>query len=337
MTNLSDDQIAELIYEYMQGTNNPDIVGYKEQTRMRNVPEARTRFFWSLRHISKLGRFHNKRILDIGCGCGWQAFAMSLLDRTNQVVGIDILPSMIEGMNECIGHMQEQGASFDLTAVCDDVCNTTLPPASFDAIYSNEAIEHIHDMEQMVDKCRTLLRPNGTMILINDQNIYNHKVYDEITEMWEKREHSWEWSDYLRKIRPIEHRDAKPFAVMRAEIVRAANPSLGETSVQAIVDATPGLLKPEIEKFAANFKYARSLPKRKEVDWCRNPETGEYAERLFDPFELAKMIRGRGFHARVHHFMRKFPLNMMNSVQFRPLNRLLFSFRPLFIIYAVKA
>lgn len=332
----SDEQILQLVQEYMKGSSNPDFVGYREQTRMKDIPEAWSRFLWSLKHISKLGRYHNKRILDIGCGCGWHAFVLSLLDRTNQIVGVDILPSMVEGMNDCIRHMQAQGASFDLTGICCDICNADLPPESFDAIFSNEAIEHIHDMEQMVDRCRSLLKPNGTMILINDQNIYNHEVHKEINEMWEKREHSWEWSEYLRKLRPIEHGNAKPFAVMREEIVRAANPALDDTSIRAIVEATPGLLKPEIETIAINFKNSASLPKRKEIDWCRNPETGEYAERLFDPFELANMIQERGFRAKARHFFRRFPLNLANSIQFQPLNKMLFNMRPLFVIYAEK-
>src|SRR5271166_3881969 len=40
------------------------------------------------------------------------------------------------------------------------------------------------------------------------------------------------------------------------------------------------MLKAEIEKIAVSFNKGTPLPIRPELDWCRNPITGEYAERL---------------------------------------------------------
>jgi hypothetical protein len=64
--------------------------------------------------------------------------------------------------------------------------------------------------------------------------------------------------------------------------------------------------------------------------------TGEYAERLFDPFALAKQLRHAGFRTKVRHFYRKFPLNLFNSIRFWPLNYLLFNVRPQFILFGEK-
>jgi 2-polyprenyl-3-methyl-5-hydroxy-6-metoxy-1,4-benzoquinol methylase len=331
-----DDKIIRLIEEYMEGSQNPDLKGYRGQTLQRDFAD-KDRFLWSLKHIFKLGRYGNKRILDVGCGFGWQAFTISLLDSESKVVGVDILPSMIDGMSDCVESMGKAGVTFNLTPMCGDICNLDLEPNSFDAIYSIEAIEHVHNMRQMLERCFTLLRPNGNIILVNDQNILNRKVRNDTVSMWQERESSWKWSEYLRSIRPIEHQDARPFAVMREEIVRAANPNLDQRAVQALVDATAGLLKPEIETIATNFKIGMPLPVRSVYDWCRNPVTGEYAERLFDPFALAKLLRDAGFRTKVRHFFRKFPLNVANSIQFWPLNYLLFNLRPQFIVYGEKA
>jgi SAM-dependent methyltransferase len=265
MQTYPDDVIIRLVEEYMKGSENPDLKGYVGQTRQRDFAN-KNRFLWSLKHISKLGRYRNKRILDVGCGFGWQAFTVSLLDNENKVVGVDILPSMFEGMSECVEIMRKKGVVFDVTPMCGDICNLDLEPNSFDAIYSIEAIEHLHDMERMLERCFSLLRPNGNLILVNDQNMLNRKVRDDTVSMWKKREHSWKWSEYLQSIRPIEHKDARPFALMREEIVRTANPDLEQPVVQALVDATAGLLKPEIETIATNFKIGMPLPLKPDYD-----------------------------------------------------------------------
>jgi hypothetical protein len=72
--------------------------------------------------------------------------------------------------------------------------------------------------------------------------------------MWQEREHSRDWIEKLRNWRPIEHGNAKPFAIMREEIVRAANPSLKDDQVKTIVEGTAGLLKSEIAQIANTYQ-----------------------------------------------------------------------------------
>jgi 2-polyprenyl-3-methyl-5-hydroxy-6-metoxy-1,4-benzoquinol methylase len=88
---MTDAEIIKLIEDYMHGSDNPDLVGYRQQTYDRDFAD-KERFVWFCRLIAKLGDYHGKRILDVGCGFGWHAFTMSILDRRNEVVGMDILP-----------------------------------------------------------------------------------------------------------------------------------------------------------------------------------------------------------------------------------------------------
>ena len=79
------------------------------------------------------------------------------------------------------------------------------------------------------------------------------------------------------------------------------------------------------------------LPKRPAFSWCRNPETGEYAERLLDPFEMADMIRAAGFvRVRIRHGFNRFPFRGLNVIQFRRLNEFLFDRKAIFIVLADK-
>jgi SAM-dependent methyltransferase len=336
MRTLSNHEILSLIQDYMHGSEHPDQVGYRKQIVHREFAN-RGRFLSEIKRLARLGNFNGKRILDVGCGFGWHAFALSLLDSRNRVVGLDILPSMIEGMTESIATMRKKGIEFDLTPICGDICNPELEPGSFDAIYSNEAIEHVHDLPAMFHQCAELLRPGGRIFLINDSNVLHNKTREETVAMWHEREHSWDWIAKLKNWRPIEHGNARPFAIMREDIVRKAYPNLCNEAVETIVTNTAGLVKSEIEQLARKYYPAMKFPEIGEYDRCRNPETGEYAERLLDPYKLAQMLQDAGFRTRVRHCFRRFPLNFMNDIQLRPLNNYLFNLRGSFMVVGEKS
>lgn len=333
MSAFTDSQILSLVEDYMHGSDHPDQVGYRNQVADREFANKK-RFLNELKRLVRLGNFRGKRILDVGCGFGWQAFTMALMG--NRVVGLDILPSMIDGMSTSVETMRGRGLNFDLTPVCGDVCNPEFERASFDAIYSMEAIEHVHDLPAMFDRCFDLLKPGGQIFLMNDSNVLNTGTREETVAMWQEREHSWDWIAKLKAWRPVEHGNAKPFAVMREDIVRGANPDLDDNAVATIVSNTAGLTKPEIERLALAYAPGIKFPEIGEFDRCRNPETGEYAERLLDPFKLATMLQEAGFKTSVRHCFHRFPLNYMNGIQFRPLNNLLFDLRGAFMVVGKK-
>ena len=56
-----------------------------------------------------------------------------------------------------------------------DICTLDLPPASFDAIMSNQTIEHVHDLDAMFDVCFAALRPGGRIVIANTNNALNSK------------------------------------------------------------------------------------------------------------------------------------------------------------------
>jgi len=85
MQTYPDWKIIELIEAYMQGSNNADLQGYREQTRQRDFANKQG-ILWSLKLVSTLGQYKNKRILDVGCGFGWHSFGLSLLNRGSKVL-----------------------------------------------------------------------------------------------------------------------------------------------------------------------------------------------------------------------------------------------------------
>lgn len=330
------DSVAELpkiLNEYVQGSDHPDLQVYRRDVADGDFLNV---WLWRTRHYCDLGNFYGKRILEVGCGFGWDAVGIALIGN-NKVVASDILPSMVEGMSQCLESMKARNKPLPVTPLQGDICKLDLPDASFDGIFSTEAIEHVHDLGQMFDVCHRLLKPGGTAVIANDSNRHNAAARAHSWEGWTARDESWEHVEWLKsEVRPVEHADAEPYGVMREKMIRGAAPNLDDSSVARLRAATAGMIEPEIQAVVDRFKSDGSLPARDEFGWCRNPETGEYSERLLDPFELKDMLQARGFKVRLRHVFRKMPLALFNGVQFKALNKGLFALRPQFVLVARK-
>jgi len=333
VSGISTSELASRITAYSRGSDHPDLQVYRRDIDKHNWE----RFGWWIRLIADLGHFYgDKRILEIGCGFGWEAAALSL-ETGATVVAMDILPSMIDGVQQCLDDSKARGENFKVEALVGDVCTVDLPAGSFDGMFSSEAVEHVHCLEAMYDRCFTLLKPGGRLVIANDSNAYNDEFRARNMGMWPERDESWEHAKWLAtEVRPVEHAGTKPYGAMREEMIRAVQPQLSDGDMKKVVHATAGLIKPEIEQAAAKFVAGGTLPVRPELSWCRNPETGEYAERLLDPFAMVDGLRAAGFKVSMQHSFRRFPLTWLNHMPVRALNKLIFRKKALFLIVAEK-
>lgn len=329
---LHDTNLPKLLRQYVNGSEHPDLQVYRRGiTRL----EDHSVWLWRTRHYCDLGGFYGKNILEVGAGFGWDAVGLALTGN-NKVTASDILPSMVDGMKQCLEAMREAGTPLPVTPLQGDICKLDLPNGSFDGIFSTEAIEHVHDLGLMFDNCHRLLKSGGTAVIVNDCNQFNAAACSHSWDAWHDRDSSWEHAEWLKsEVRPVEHADAKPYAAMREEIIRAFAPGLGNDAVAALREATAGMIRSEIEQAVTEYKAFRTLPKRDPYSWCRNPETGEYSERLLNPFELADMLKARGFEVELRHLFRKLPYRLFNRSPW-PISRLLFRLRPEFVLVARK-
>lgn len=331
--------LPAILDEYIQGSDHPDLQIYRaggEDGVGVMDPQYLSVWLWRLKHFCDLGDFYNCTILEVGCGFGWDAVGLALTGH-NKVVASDILPSMIDGVTECLRTMEARGKPLPIEPLCGDICQLDLPANSFDGIFSSEAVEHVHDLAAMFATCFRLLKPGRRLVIVNDSNRYNASSRAHSWDMWTDRDESAEHAEWLKtEVRPVEHANARPYGAMREEKIRAVAPELSDDAVSDLRKATAGMIYPEIEEAVREYKRNKSLPVRDEYGWCRNPETGEYAERLLDPFELKAMLRTAGFKVQLRHMFRKMPLRLLNGIQLRALNERLFGLRPAFVLVAEK-
>jgi SAM-dependent methyltransferase len=326
-------ELLSLMKDYLAGSDHPDLQVYRSSL---SGGELREIWHWRTQEFCRLGGFQGKRILEVGCGFGWDAVGLSKVGN-NEVVASDILPSMIDGMSGCLEAMAAKGETINVSPLQGDICKLDLDNESFDGIFSTEAIEHVHDLGLMFDRCFSLLKPGGTMVLVNDSNKFNPEARAHSWDEWDDRDNSWEHVEWLKKeVRPVEHANAKPYGVMREEYIRSIDTGLSDEDVAKLREATAGLIYPDLDAAVAAYKKDGTLPVRDEYRWCRNPETGEYSERLLDPFELVDMLKARGFKVELRHLFRKFPFRLLNSNGIRFVQEKLFNKRAHFVIVASK-
>jgi 2-polyprenyl-3-methyl-5-hydroxy-6-metoxy-1,4-benzoquinol methylase len=96
-----------------------------------------------------------QRVLDVGCGEGW--FAAALSEAGFEVVGVDVA-------QEPLRRGRRRHADLDLRPIDADE-GWPLQDASFDAVWAGEVIEHVADTSAWLSEARRALRPHGTLAL----------------------------------------------------------------------------------------------------------------------------------------------------------------------------
>jgi 2-polyprenyl-3-methyl-5-hydroxy-6-metoxy-1,4-benzoquinol methylase len=126
-------------------------------TGERMVPEAaQSATFWE--HVYRY-RFAvpfatGKRVLDVACGEGYGAAALSRHGAAS-VVGVDISP-------ETCAHARSK---YGVDVRCGDATHLPFQDGSFDVVVSFETIEHLSDPAAFLRECSRVLTAGGRLVL----------------------------------------------------------------------------------------------------------------------------------------------------------------------------
>jgi 2-polyprenyl-6-hydroxyphenyl methylase/3-demethylubiquinone-9 3-methyltransferase len=112
-----------------------------------------------LDYIDEVAGLAGKRVLDVGCGGGILAEAMTR--RGAKVTGIDMgeAPLTVARL-----HAAETDISIDYRRVTAEWVAREAP-ASFDVVTCMEMLEHVPDPASVIEACGTLVRPGGSVVL----------------------------------------------------------------------------------------------------------------------------------------------------------------------------
>lgn len=127
-----------------------------------SMPETRT-FGWGAHLVPFFTPFlKNKKVLELGCAGGVSTFRIASVAQ--EVVGIDASSVNIEKARSTFPEEYRDKVSFE----CMDAAHIDFAPESFDVVYSNDLVEHLHpdDMDKHLRQCHRILRNNGYYICV---------------------------------------------------------------------------------------------------------------------------------------------------------------------------
>jgi SAM-dependent methyltransferase len=120
---------------------------------------------WSHRRRFELGlqlarRFAGKQILDYGCGDGsFLAMLMNGSAAPSAATGAEIHPDLVA---DCRARF---GAQHGLSFVLDEELETPEHQGGFDAVICMEVLEHVVEVEPVIDRFARLLVPAGNLLV----------------------------------------------------------------------------------------------------------------------------------------------------------------------------
>ncbi len=112
-------------------------------------------------------------ILSIGSGDGALERHLASLNAANLIEGIDIAPRRIE-----IAKLEAEKAGLS-SQIKYSVCNVetnSFPSSEYDAIYFNSSLHHMTNLESLLARCHTALKPDG-YLFVNEYIGPNRMAY----------------------------------------------------------------------------------------------------------------------------------------------------------------
>ena len=161
-----------------------------------------------------------------------------------------------------------------------------------DVVVTNDVIEHIYDSDQWM---ATVCEHATALAIASSANPLNprtkrltERLHREVEETNRPRREGQKERDTLRAWREV-----------RAEIIRRCGPGLKPTEVDLLAGGTRGLAEHDIRACVQNYCATRAVPVPAHPTNTCDPITGNWAERLINPYDLLARAEGFGFRGRV--------------------------------------
>ncbi|MBL7078311.1 class I SAM-dependent methyltransferase [Candidatus Shapirobacteria bacterium] len=156
---------------------------FSDQEYIEYLDKSRTSFFWNEDQLGLIfknidtGVIHN--FLDAGCGLGYFTFlAARFLNKQCDLLGIDIDPKLIKIARRNINKYNFSNVSFEV----GDIYNLKAPKGSFDFIAEQLTLLHLEKPEEAIKELLRVLKPGGSLLVIEPNNLAMSVVYNNVTD-----------------------------------------------------------------------------------------------------------------------------------------------------------
>ena len=119
---------------------------------LHNIVPARMRHFSTL-----VADWHDKTVLDLGCGGGFMAEALARAGA--RVVGVDPSAPAVEAAQE---HARNEGLRIDYRVGSGE--RIPIEDASADCVVCVDVLEHVESVDRVLDEIRRVLKPGGIFL-----------------------------------------------------------------------------------------------------------------------------------------------------------------------------
>jgi 2-polyprenyl-3-methyl-5-hydroxy-6-metoxy-1,4-benzoquinol methylase len=212
-----------------------------------------------------------------------------------------------------------------------------------DALGSFNVIEHIYDIEHFMNQLAKLSNRNLAIVLASGANPFNPLLKRNILKHHYEREFNDRKLEYGHK----ETDTLNAYTSIRKNlIIKNFKNRLEDREVNLLVKITRGLIEKDILKCVDDYLMDQSLPERANSKYPSNtcdPYTGNWAERLMDPYDLIEILERTGFTTQVymglHEQYYKLSLNMIGLFANKLMNlfpRQAKYLAPYYVLYGFK-
>jgi SAM-dependent methyltransferase len=268
-------QLKEAILYAADKNPSPHAAEVDFARQVRKYPRVlEARVIRSARVVRLLG--DNKGVFaDIGAGIGLNGI-LAIYNGVREIHAIEMDDHRYVSLQLIV---EKLGLKDRIHLQTTDVLKADLPKNSLDGGMSAEFLEHISDLQGFYRVMNSWLKPGASFYARTGANGCS----------WEKN-HSfpkaWEFLD-------------KRYQPWREDIIRKAWPDVKPEIVAELRDRTRGMLQIEIETAVREYRDKGVMPRDRRPCPPRDPYTGQYMERLLDPFATAREIDGVGFKTKV--------------------------------------
>jgi ubiquinone/menaquinone biosynthesis C-methylase UbiE len=215
---------------------------------------------------TKLIKPKNKLIVDVGCGFGIIDIYLAL--RGAKIVyGIDLEKNL--AFNR-INKLLKVDNVIPIKGYAD---NLPVSTSSIDIVLITDAISHINNITGFFKEAYRVLKPNS-ILFIEDGSGLNKRL--------------------LRHLEPARSSVHNKYRDKRKQMIKEDFPNLSNKLLEYLTDMTKGLWGLEIRDAVGTYLKTGKI-KCQEKDDIREPDTGYWMEKMWDPYHIKKLLQEYGF------------------------------------------